>query len=552
MYVKILNIFSEIGAAHIFFHPGFTTKAMKLVIASLVLIIGHTSSAEDILPFRPSSAEEERQLAETLRELNPQSKVAVKAVVPTVPKCDGSANADGGFSEDRRQWRMSAPTGLVTLRFDAYNIPDTFAIRYQGQEIWSSGGLVSNANTVVVPYGPGTSTLIEVVVNEGNNADTGTAWEYQLRCAGELVLEDLNDNTFIENGGKAWITAGYPPRMPQLQARLPLAQSNTNVWWSLKGNYRITRDIFQIQPLPLPASTPWDVPTYAGEYRDSFSHSTFKATVQETRHLGADFVGGEYELKAAVNSTRSIKFRIGGKNPDNNDVITHIRNQTVFPLAPYMAQHESYNMAYREIFNQFYGLLGSNGKPSSREGLSVYGAVPEGCGMFQLDSYGLWRLVTNTERWNWVTNVESACAVMAQKSAKHQELLGLLRVYHEDKGQWEEPPAWVQINYTGSAPGVVYVDVHTACAAILYNGAGGLPSTTLRLPNKVSRSFRHPLTYSPNAVAGKKWAIRDNVQHYLGKVCAHVYQNEFHTEPVLIRYPSASLKYKLTLTDNTN
>ena len=46
-----------------------------------------------------------------------------------------------------------------------------------GLTINSSTGLVSGTATISVPYGPGSSTLVEIVMNEGGG-NPGTAWNY--------------------------------------------------------------------------------------------------------------------------------------------------------------------------------------------------------------------------------------------------------------------------------------------------------------------------------------------------------------------------------------
>src|SRR5262249_396982 len=42
-------------------------------------------------------------------------------------------------------------------------------------------GFVSGSATVTVPYGPGSSTIVEIVMNEGGNPNTPTKWEYSLQ-----------------------------------------------------------------------------------------------------------------------------------------------------------------------------------------------------------------------------------------------------------------------------------------------------------------------------------------------------------------------------------
>ena len=68
-------------------------------------------------------------------------------------------------------------SGTLLINYDFYTVPDTMDVYYGGAHIFSSG-LVSGANQFVIPFGPGLSTNIVIVMNQGNNSVSTTAWEY--------------------------------------------------------------------------------------------------------------------------------------------------------------------------------------------------------------------------------------------------------------------------------------------------------------------------------------------------------------------------------------
>ncbi|HXG08193.1 MAG TPA: Ig-like domain repeat protein [Gemmataceae bacterium] len=90
-----------------------------------------------------------------------------------------SRDATGGEAEDRFLVDTGATSGTIIINYDFLTVPDTLRVYYPpGTRIFDSG-LVSGANTVTIPYGPGPSTLVEIVINEGSGL-TGTAWLYNL------------------------------------------------------------------------------------------------------------------------------------------------------------------------------------------------------------------------------------------------------------------------------------------------------------------------------------------------------------------------------------
>lgn len=87
-------------------------------------------------------------------------------------------NADGGAAEYRITIDTGSSSGTLTVDYDFLNVPDTLTVYYEGQQIYNSG-LINGAGSIPIPYGGGTSTFLEIVMNEGSGL-TGTIWYYNL------------------------------------------------------------------------------------------------------------------------------------------------------------------------------------------------------------------------------------------------------------------------------------------------------------------------------------------------------------------------------------
>lgn len=87
-------------------------------------------------------------------------------------------SASGGAAEDRFTVDTGSNQGTLTIDYDFLIVPDTLRVYYGGQLIYDSG-LVNGFATVTIPYGPGPSTSLEIVMNEGVGI-FGTIWYYNL------------------------------------------------------------------------------------------------------------------------------------------------------------------------------------------------------------------------------------------------------------------------------------------------------------------------------------------------------------------------------------
>lgn len=114
--------------------------------------------------------------------------------------------SDDGSGEDSQVIDSNFTSGVVNLNFDFSGNAGTLKIYYPpraqgGSAIYDSGS-VSGSQSVEVDFGEGSSTEIEIVVNEGGGTP-GTDWNYS-----GSVLRNLNLSTLVDgNGSRFTLTA---------------------------------------------------------------------------------------------------------------------------------------------------------------------------------------------------------------------------------------------------------------------------------------------------------------------------------------------------------
>jgi subtilisin-like proprotein convertase family protein len=100
----------------------------------------------------------------------------------------------GNYYADTNTLHVGANQGTLFVDYDFYAAPDTMDVYYDNTNIFDSG-LVSFTNDVSIPFGPGGSTDIVIIMDEGNNSDTNTLWEY----TATVVCPDTAYLVFTEN-----------------------------------------------------------------------------------------------------------------------------------------------------------------------------------------------------------------------------------------------------------------------------------------------------------------------------------------------------------------
>ncbi len=84
--------------------------------------------------------------------------------------------AEGNEFEDVNVIETGANQGVVTIDYDFLTIPDLIRVYYDGQRLLDQS--LSGVGRLVLPYGPGNSSQVTIIMNEGQGIP-GTAWSYK-------------------------------------------------------------------------------------------------------------------------------------------------------------------------------------------------------------------------------------------------------------------------------------------------------------------------------------------------------------------------------------
>ena len=68
-------------------------------------------------------------------------------------------------------------SGILRIDYDFYTIPDKLDVFYDGAEVFGSG-LVAGTGHFDIPYGPGVSDSLFLVIDKDGATDPNTAWQY--------------------------------------------------------------------------------------------------------------------------------------------------------------------------------------------------------------------------------------------------------------------------------------------------------------------------------------------------------------------------------------
>ncbi|MBN2505484.1 MAG: S8 family serine peptidase, partial [Verrucomicrobia bacterium] len=98
--------------------------------------------------------------------------------------------------------------GILTIDFEFYDVPDRMTIYHDGGLIFDSG-VISGNGTIEVPFGPGLSTNLLIVMNEQGDSIDGTWWNYTgLAVSGRYIYTTFTENTNLTSTP---IKFGIPP-----------------------------------------------------------------------------------------------------------------------------------------------------------------------------------------------------------------------------------------------------------------------------------------------------------------------------------------------------
>ncbi len=83
--------------------------------------------------------------------------------------------ASGTELQDNNAIETGANQGVITVSYDFLQVPDDIRIYYDGVRLFDL--FTNGIGQINIPYGPGTGTVVTVIMNEGNGIP-GTLWSY--------------------------------------------------------------------------------------------------------------------------------------------------------------------------------------------------------------------------------------------------------------------------------------------------------------------------------------------------------------------------------------
>jgi Concanavalin A-like lectin/glucanases superfamily/Bacterial TSP3 repeat len=287
----------------------------------------------------------------------------------------------------------------------------------------------------------------------------------------------------------AWIEAhksatNAAPRMPQLELKISGLPATTTIQAKLEVKY--TRGNGSRPTRHEPADSPPDnvnIPT-DGSFQ-TITGDTWK--IWET-YASETFFGGEatltYKLMTGTSETvapQTIRFRVGGKNPDASRARTHIESLTDcgptgslwFAYAIARSESQDYNGSGTR-YNQFLRLP----QNPRDNGLPLFGdddSGPGGYGMFQVTG-NVQSSDTNIARdqiWNWQTNATAARVIIVDKRRASTNWMTKQTDASHANGAAIPPHTTGNVTFDGTT----YTMTH-ACTIKAYNGASKPSSDT--------------------------------------------------------------------------
>jgi autotransporter-associated beta strand protein len=138
----------------------------------------------------------------------PSQLLSTGSVSERKPVLNLSATASGGSQENDNISDTGSTSGVVTVNYQMYSIPDQLEIYYGvfgqgGKLIASTGGLVSGTGTLSAVYGPGNTSIIEIIVDRGGGLP-GTAWTY----TGSITPTEVRAGGITKLGSQMLILQG--------------------------------------------------------------------------------------------------------------------------------------------------------------------------------------------------------------------------------------------------------------------------------------------------------------------------------------------------------
>ena len=164
--------------------------------------------------------------------------------------------ATGTELEDRFTVDTGANSGIITIDYDFLAIPDNIRIYYDGVRIFDL--TTNNTGQIVVPYGPGSSTFVTVVMNEGIGIP-GTVWLYTLTITTGARLDNRigvgGEFTLIDNQPRGRVAVlnsdgslymGFDPRSISMRSVYAIGIHTNDAMPALTGKIMVGGDFTTI------------------------------------------------------------------------------------------------------------------------------------------------------------------------------------------------------------------------------------------------------------------------------------------------------------------
>lgn len=97
-----------------------------------------------------------------------------------------STQESGGQGTTTLRIDMLKSSGTFLVTYNMFPIPDQLDVVYEGEVLFSTGGLVSGSSSVQVPF-DGASTVVEVTITAPLD---GTAWNVFVGCPDDVVFPE--------------------------------------------------------------------------------------------------------------------------------------------------------------------------------------------------------------------------------------------------------------------------------------------------------------------------------------------------------------------------
>src|SRR5204863_8085851 len=85
--------------------------------------------------------------------------------------------SNGGQSPQTNTIDTGVTSGSIQIDYNFYIVPDRMTVYYEGNLIWDSG-MINGTGTQTISFGPGSSTVVTIIMNQFGNPSPTTAWTY--------------------------------------------------------------------------------------------------------------------------------------------------------------------------------------------------------------------------------------------------------------------------------------------------------------------------------------------------------------------------------------